>query len=76
VNLYYLHWWTLVHYLFESEKHRDAAVQLLVRGGTLAAFEALIGPVDVVQAEWHAHVRRIKAELENPGVPSRGVVAP
>jgi hypothetical protein len=76
VNLYYLHWWTLAHYLFESEKYRDAAMQLLVRGGSLEAFEELIGPVDVVQEGWHAHVRRIKAELENPDVQSRGVAAP
>ena len=29
----------------------------------LDAFEQLIGPVDTVQAEWHAYVRRLKAAL-------------
>jgi hypothetical protein len=66
VNLYYLHWWTLAHFLFESEKHRAAAVQLLARGGTIEAFEELIGPVDAVQGDWHTHVRKIKEELEKP----------
>jgi hypothetical protein len=29
----------------------------------LDAFEQLIGPVETVQAEWHAYVRRLKAAL-------------
>ena len=36
---------------------------LAQRGGGLDAFEQLIGPVDTVQAEWHAYVRRLKAAL-------------
>ena len=27
------------------------------------AFEELIGPVDTMQSEWHAYVRRLKAAL-------------
>jgi len=62
-NLYYLHWWTLTHFLFESEKYHDRAVQLAQKGGRLADFETLIGPVDQVQAEWHDYVLRLKAAL-------------
>ena len=62
-NLYYLHWWTLTHFLFESPKYRDRAITLVKRGGDLAAFEELIGPADRLQAEWHAYVRRLKAVL-------------
>jgi hypothetical protein len=36
---------------------------LVQRGGGLDAFEQLIGPMDTVQAEWHAYVRRLKAAL-------------
>ena len=62
-NLYYLHWWTLTYFVFESPQHRDRALALVQRGGGLDAFEQLIGPVDTVQAEWHAYVRRLKAAL-------------
>jgi hypothetical protein len=62
-NLYYLHWWTLTHFLFESPKYRERALTLAQRGGGLAAFEQVIGPLDPVQAEWHAYVRRLKGQL-------------
>ena len=58
VNLYYLHWWTLAHFVFETRP--DAAVKLMEAGGTLGAFEKLLGPVETVQPQWYAHVRRIK----------------
>ncbi len=62
-NLYYLHWWTLTHFIWEGEKYRSRALTLAQKGGGLAAFEEAIGPVDQVQAEWHAYVRRLKATL-------------
>jgi hypothetical protein len=62
-NLYYLHWWTLTYFVFESPQHRDRALALVQRGGGLDAFEQLIGPVKTVQPEWHAYVRRLKAAL-------------
>jgi hypothetical protein len=62
-NLYYLHWWTLTRFIFESEKYHDRALLLAQRGGGLDAFEAIIGPVDQVQIEWHDYVRRLKAAL-------------
>lgn len=62
-NLYYLHWWSLTHFIFESEAHRTSATKLLQRGGDLASFEELIGPVEKVQGEWHAYVRELKAGL-------------
>jgi hypothetical protein len=62
-NLYYLHWWTLTHFIFESPPHRDQALALVQKGGGLEAFEAIIGPVEKVQVEWHSYVRRLKAAL-------------
>lgn len=67
-NLYYLHWWTLTHFLFESEPYRERAVALAESGRGLAAFEKIIGPVEQVQAEWHAYVRRLKAALSGKDV--------
>ena len=67
-NLYYLHWWTLTHFIFESPQYRDRALPLLQKGGGLEAFEQTIGPVDKVQGEWHAYVRRLKAALAKADV--------
>jgi hypothetical protein len=61
VNLYYLHWWTLTHFIFEQ--HSDAATRLLQSGGDLHSFERLLGPIEQVQTNWHDHVRRIKTGL-------------
>jgi hypothetical protein len=62
-NLYYLHWWTLTHFVFENPRYRERAIKLAQRGGTLAAFEQIIGPVDQVQTEWHSYVRELKERL-------------
>lgn len=62
-NLYYLHWWTLTHFLFETQKYHDRVLQLVQKGGQLEDFEKLIGPVEQVQAEWHDYVRHLKAAL-------------
>lgn len=62
-NLYYLHWWTLTYFIFESNKYRERALALAQKGGGLAAFEEVIGPVDEVQVEWHSYVRMLKSAL-------------
>lgn len=67
-NLYYLHWWTLTHFLFESPEYREQALALVQHGGGLEAFERTIGPVDKVQAEWHDYVRRLKTALAGADV--------
>ena len=63
-NLYYMHWWTLTHFLFESPKYRDRAMLLVQRGGGLEAFEQTVGPVGVIEPEWYHHVLLIKAALD------------
>lgn len=62
-NLYYLHWWTLTHFLFENGRYRNRVLELIQQGGNLESFEKTVGPVDQVQAEWHASVRRLRADL-------------
>jgi hypothetical protein len=62
-NLYYLHWWTLTHFLFESPRGRDHVLELVRQGGGLEAFEKALGPVDIVQVEWHLYVRHLKSTL-------------
>jgi hypothetical protein len=67
-NLYYLHWWTLTYFLFESPQYREHALALVRRGGGLEAFEQTIGPVDKVQDEWHAYIRRLKMAISKGDV--------
>ena len=62
-NLYYLHWWTLTHFIFESPQYRDHALALVQRGGGLDAFEQIIGRVDKVQGEWHAYIRLLETAI-------------
>ncbi len=62
-NLYYLHRWTLTHFIFETPKYRGHAFTLMKAGGGTKAFEEQIGPLDQVQTEWHAHVRKLKVAV-------------
>ncbi len=57
-NAYYVHYWSLSHFLFHHRGGQYAAAyrELLRRGGSLEDFEALIGPVERVQAEWYAYL--------------------
>lgn len=70
-NLYYLHWWTLTHFLFESPRCRDHALEVVRRGGSLDAFEEALGPVDQVQVEWHTYVRHLKGILSGEDLKQR-----
>jgi hypothetical protein len=62
-NLYYLHWWTLTYFIFESPRYHDRALELVKRGGGIDAFQQVIGPVELVQTEWHSYVRQLKDAL-------------
>jgi hypothetical protein len=63
VNLYYLHWWTLTHFIFESKQTSGAAIKLIQSGGDFESCEKLSGPVERLQTNWHAHVRQLKERL-------------
>jgi hypothetical protein len=62
-NLYYLHWWTLTHYVFESKQTSNSATKLIQSGGDLKSIEDLFGPIENLQTNWHAHVRELKRRL-------------
>jgi len=64
-NLYYLHWWTLTHFILETPQHREHSLELIRRGGGINAFEETVGPE--VQSEWHRYVRQLKAMLSGNG---------
>lgn len=64
VNLYYMEYWSLVHYLLEGDegRHAEAFKALLADDATLANFEKRIGPIDAVEAQWYAHLRQLAFE--------------
>ncbi len=62
-NLYYLHWWTLTHFVFENPKYASKALGLVQAGGGFDSFQAMIGPIERVQTEWHAYVRELKMKV-------------
>lgn len=64
VNLYYLHWWTLTHFLMEKGLSGADAEKLLARGGDLKAVEELAGKLPEVEERWHEHVRAIRRAVE------------
>ena len=69
VNLQYVHWWSLVHFLMhgESGRYADGFRALLRSEGTPADFERLIGPIDEVEAAWYAHLIALKAGISRAG---------
>ncbi len=70
-NLYYLHWWSLVHFLVEGEqgRYRDGLARLLAGHVDLSAFEKCIGPIESIQKSWYEHVLGLKKEFGRYGTP-------
>jgi hypothetical protein len=71
VNLYYLHWWTLAHFLIEGEdgKYREGFARLLAGETDLPAFEKHIGSIESVEKSWYEHVLGLKEEFNRYGTP-------
>ena len=61
-NLYYLHWWSLVHFLmnYDNAKYRDGLSKLIEQQGTLESFERNIGPVDIIEKQWYGYTKQLK----------------
>lgn len=60
-NLYYIHWWSLSHFLFhyDNGKYRAGYFKVIREGGTLESFEKSIGPIETIQGEWYGHLRKL-----------------
>jgi hypothetical protein len=57
-NLYYIHWWSLSHFLvhFHNGQYRESFSRVVRDGGSLRSFERNIGPVEVLQVEWYSYL--------------------
>jgi hypothetical protein len=60
-NHYYIHWWSLVHFLLHGEegRYRAAFFQLLKSGGDRNDFVRLVGSPESLEPQWYAHLRRL-----------------
>ena len=63
VNLHYIEYWSLTHFLFHYRNglYADRYRQLIKLGGSLEDFEKLLGPVDRVQAEWYGYLQELRS---------------
>ena len=64
-NLYYLHWWSLTHFLmqYEGGKYRGGLVHLIADGGGLDTFEKHLGKLEDIEKEWHGYILDLKQRL-------------
>jgi hypothetical protein len=65
VNLYYIQYWSLTHFLFHYEDGRHAAgyKRLIADGGDFDEFERLIGPADRIEREWYDYLQKIVKDM-------------
>lgn len=61
VNLYYIEYWSLSHFLlhYQNGKYAQQYRQLIGTDGTLQDFERFIGPIDHIQDEWYTYLRTV-----------------
>jgi hypothetical protein len=61
VNLYYIHSFSLVHFLLEGEqgKYRQAFMACVQTPSGLEAFEENIGPYQLIEQQWYQHLLQI-----------------
>jgi len=70
-NLYYLHWWSLAHFLMQCDNGacRAGLGRLLVDGATTETFEKHVGPIADVEARWYAHLLELRKDLAGRSTP-------
>ncbi len=65
VNLYYIEFWSLSHFLFHYNggQYADGYRRLLGGGGGIVEFEKAIGPLDRVQTQWYGYLREMSSRV-------------
>lgn len=58
VNLYYIEYWSLSHFLFHygDGKYAKQYKTLIAQEGSLESFEKLVGLAERIQSEWYAYL--------------------
>jgi hypothetical protein len=70
-NLYYLHWWSLTHFLmhYEDGRYRTGLSRVIADGGGLPAFEEHIGPVEGIERQWYAYLAGLQKQTRRATPP-------
>ena len=70
-NLYYLHWWSLTHFLMHGEdgRYRAGVAEMLEGNSGLRGFERHIGEIERVEKEWYEYTLALKKRLEKQYTP-------
>lgn len=57
-NLYYIHWWSLSHFLFEYDngKYKGDYFKVIKEGATPESFEKHVGPIPDIQKQWYEYL--------------------
>ena len=60
VNLYYMHWFSLAHFLYHYDggRYRPGIKPLILEHGTLDAFRSHIGAIEEIQPLWYEYLRK------------------
>jgi hypothetical protein len=68
-NLYYLHWWSLTHFLMEYQDglYHPGLRRLLADQTDVSAFEKHIGQIETIEAQWYQYVLDLKQDLAGRG---------
>jgi hypothetical protein len=72
-NLYYLHWWSLTHFLihYENGRYKAALGRLIADGGDLPAFEKHIGPIETIESRWYVYLADLQKQTSRATPPVR-----
>lgn len=68
VNLYYIEYWSLSHFLFHygDGKYAKQYKTLITQEGSLTSFEKLVGPTERVQGEWYEYLKDQISGISTP----------
>ena len=72
-NLYYLHWWSLTHFLmhYENGQYKASLGRLIADGGGLSAFEKDIGPIETLERQWYGYLAELQRQTSRATPPVR-----
>ncbi len=70
-NLYYLHWWSLTHFLlhYENGRHQAGLGRLIADGGSLPAFERHIGTIETIESQWYTYLTDLQKQTSRATPP-------
>ncbi|HSW62873.1 MAG TPA: hypothetical protein VLH56_06155, partial [Dissulfurispiraceae bacterium] len=71
-NLYYLHWWSLAHFLMQCDNGtcRAGLARLLGDVVTPEAFEKHLGRIEETEPRWYAYLLKLRENLAGQTTPS------